>query len=176
MHKAPHSSAVVTNRKDMWCHILPFTEPEFNKSKDNSGSIETENSEGCKNLSLRKPTFNVPKHYTGRHGYGGDTSCVQDLSARCRRVVSCTLWPLYLQQNSPWYPLDKSLARPHSQPGCGSKQNNLCPYWELNPWPSSLQPVTSLTELFWLLIISLHTKNCSYQWAAQEQRLASGIC
>jgi len=35
--------------------------------------------------------------------------CILDLGTRWRWVVSFTIWPLYPQGRSPWYPLDRRL-------------------------------------------------------------------
>jgi hypothetical protein len=33
-------------------------------------------------------------------------------------------WPLYLQGKSPWYPLERRLGGPQSQPGLGEEKNS----------------------------------------------------
>jgi len=39
---------------------------------------------------------------------------VFDLGTRLRSVVSFMPWPLYPQEKSPWYPLDRRLGGPQS--------------------------------------------------------------
>jgi hypothetical protein len=46
---------------------------------------------------------------------------------RWRWVVSFTLWPLYPQRRSPWYPLDRRLGGPQSCSGCGGEEKNSQP-------------------------------------------------
>jgi len=37
-------------------------------------------------------------------------------------VVSFMSWPLYSQEKSPWYPLDRRLGGPQSPSGCGGEE------------------------------------------------------
>jgi hypothetical protein len=57
-------------------------------------------------------------------GIGGIASSILDLSTRWSWEVFFMLWLLYPQGKSPWYPLDRMLGGPESQPGCGGGNNN----------------------------------------------------
>jgi hypothetical protein len=49
---------------------------------------------------------------------------ILDLGTRRRGVVRFTPLPLYLQENSPWRPLDRRLGKPQSWSGrCGVETN-----------------------------------------------------
>jgi len=54
--------------------------------------------------------FNWAPHHEGILGEWGCNSMQFDLGTRWRWVVSFTPWPLYSQENSPWYPLDRGLC------------------------------------------------------------------
>jgi hypothetical protein len=78
---------------------------------------------------------------------GGIAPRIVDLGTRWRRVVSYTPRSLYLQGNSPWYPLDKRLGGPLSQSGRGGEEKNSQPLLGLEP--PIIQPVAQCytTEL-----------------------------
>jgi hypothetical protein len=48
-------------------------------------------------------------------------------------VVSFTTWPLYPQEKSPRYHLDRRLGGTHSHSGCGGEGKIPSPCWESNP-------------------------------------------
>jgi hypothetical protein len=55
-------------------------------------------------------------------------------------VVGFTLWPLYPQGKSPWYPLDLRLGGPQSQYGHGGEEKNSQPLLGIKP--PIIQPIT----------------------------------
>jgi hypothetical protein len=50
---------------------------------------------------------------------------ILDLGTRWRWVVTFTSWPLYPQEKSSWYPLDRRLGGPQSQTWWGEKYSAL---------------------------------------------------
>jgi len=63
--------------------------------------------------------FNCAPRHEGILGSGGIAPLILDLGTRWRWVVSFTPRPLYPQEKSPWYPLDRSLCGLQSRSGRG---------------------------------------------------------
>jgi hypothetical protein len=80
-----------------------------------------------------------------------------DLGTRWRGVVSSTTRPLYSQEKSPWYPLDRRMGGSQSRSGRGGEEKNSYPLPGLEPL--IIQPVAQryTTELS-LLRISPRTR------------------
>jgi hypothetical protein len=57
-------------------------------------------------------------------GSGDIAPRILDLGTRWRWVVSFTPRPLYPQETSPWYPLDRRLGEPQSLSGRGDEEKN----------------------------------------------------
>jgi hypothetical protein len=72
-------------------------------------------------------------------GSEGIAPRILDLGTRWRWVVSFTPRPFYLQEKSPWYPLDRRLGGGQSQSGHGSEKKNSQPLPGLKP--PIIQPV-----------------------------------
>jgi hypothetical protein len=72
-------------------------------------------------------------------GSGRVSPRILDLGTRWKAVVSFTPRSLYLQGNSPWYPLDRRLGGAQSRSGRGGEEKNsqLLPGLE----PPIIQPV-----------------------------------
>jgi hypothetical protein len=51
----------------------------------------------------------------------------EELSARWRKVVDFTLWPLYPRGKSPRFPLYRRLGEKHSRSERGGDEDNSCP-------------------------------------------------
>jgi hypothetical protein len=68
-------------------------------------------------------------------------------------VVSFTTWPLYLEEKSPLYPLDRRLNGPQSRSGRGGEKKNSHPLPGLEPpiIQAVAQPYT--TELSMMVMI-----------------------
>ena len=56
----------------------------------------------------------------------------------------------------PWYPLHRRFGRPHNQSGCVEQETKLLPLPGMELWHLSLAHslVTTLTELYWLLLLT----------------------
>jgi hypothetical protein len=62
-------------------------------------------------------------------------------------VISFTPRPLYLQENCPWYPLNRRLGGPQSRSGRGGEEKNFQPLTGLEPPPPSSSPWPSAIPL-----------------------------
>jgi hypothetical protein len=72
-------------------------------------------------------------------GSEGIAPRILDLGTKWRWVVSFTPRPLYSQEKSPWYPLDKKLDGPQSRSGSSGEEKNYQPLPGLEP--PIIQPV-----------------------------------
>jgi len=68
---------------------------------------------------------------------GGITPSILELGTTWRLVVSFTPRLLYLQEKSPWYPLDRRLGGHQSRTGRGDEEKVPSPCWDSNPRSSS---------------------------------------
>jgi hypothetical protein len=90
------------------------------------------------------------KVYWGSEGIGPR---ILNIGTGWRWVVSFTPRPLYPQEKSPWYPLDRRLGGTQNRTGCGGGEKNSQPLPGLEP--PVIQPVaqrytTELSRLqFW---------------------------
>jgi hypothetical protein len=66
---------------------------------------------------------------------------------------------LYPHRKSPWYPLDRRLGGPQSQPGCGGEEKNSQPLLGLKLPIVQLVFQCYTTELSWLLVFELNNKS-----------------
>jgi hypothetical protein len=68
----------------------------------------------------------LTKHHAMKtYWESGDTAPrILDLDTRWRWVVGYTPSPLYFQEKSPWYPLDRRLGGSKSRSGCGGEERN----------------------------------------------------
>jgi hypothetical protein len=72
-----------------------------------------------------------------------------DLGTRWRGVVRFTPRPLYLQEKSPWYPLDRRLGGPQSRSEYGGEEKNSQPLPGLEP-PD--HPARSPAPCHWVIL------------------------
>jgi hypothetical protein len=95
----------------------------------------------------------LTEHHTmeGYWGSGSIAPRIFYLGTRWRWVVSLTPRPLYLQGNSPWYPLERRLREPQSRSGRGGEEKHSQPL--SGQQPLIIQPVAQryTTELSRLL-------------------------
>jgi hypothetical protein len=69
----------------------------------------------CTWLSKRKIKAKLScAHHKGIHGSAGTAPLILNLGNMWKCVVSFMLWPLYPQENSPWYPQNRTLGGPQS--------------------------------------------------------------
>jgi hypothetical protein len=90
-------------------------------------------------------------------GSGSIASHILDLATRWRWVVCFTPQPIYSQEKSPWYPLDRRLGGPQSRSVRGGEQKNSQPLpgFELPDHPAR----SHTTEIWRLINPKIYTSN-----------------
>jgi hypothetical protein len=94
---------------------LQEIQPDFVEETPKLGCGAKERKEGrlIKETIKLKLSLCLTKHHAMKTcwGSGGIVPGILDLGTRWRSVVSFTPRPLYSQEKSPWYPLDRRLGR-----------------------------------------------------------------
>jgi hypothetical protein len=120
----------------------------------NGSTVSCASTYGAMTVSCKSKVVPVPltDHHAMRAywGSGGIAPRILAIGSRWRWVVSLTPRPLYSQEKSPCYSLDRRLGEPQSQSGCGGEEKNSQPLAGLKPpifQPVILCYTTELSQL-----------------------------
>jgi hypothetical protein len=112
------------------------------------------------------------KEYWGNEGISPH---IPDLGTRWRWEFSFTPRPLYPQEKSPWYPLDRRLNGPQSISGHGGEERNSQPLPALEP--PIIDPVSQryTAELSRLLGFKCNSRKCFEFWGHGDDVSSRGL-